>query len=92
MTRIVYVNGRYLPQRAATVHIEDRGYQFSDGVYEVENAEGVMWSISELEAFLKTQASGPESEMDLLYQKLVAMQGQPTLPDDFSMLQIKLVE
>ena len=35
MSRIAYVNGRYLPLRQATVHIEDRGYQFSDGVYEV---------------------------------------------------------
>jgi D-alanine transaminase len=35
MTRIAYVNGRYLPHRQARVHIEDRGYQFSDGVYEV---------------------------------------------------------
>jgi D-alanine transaminase len=33
--RIAYVNGRYLPQGQATVHIEDRGYQFGDGVYEV---------------------------------------------------------
>lgn len=35
MSRVAYVNGRYLPHAAATVHIEDRGYQFSDGVYEV---------------------------------------------------------
>lgn len=35
MSRIAYVNGRYVPHRAAQVHIEDRGYQFSDGVYEV---------------------------------------------------------
>ena len=35
MSRIAYVNGRYLPQADATVHIEDRGYQFADGVYEV---------------------------------------------------------
>ena len=35
MSRIAYVNGRYLPHRDASVHIEDRGYQFSDGVYEV---------------------------------------------------------
>jgi D-alanine transaminase len=33
--RIAYVNGRYVPHSAATVHIEDRGYQFADGVYEV---------------------------------------------------------
>lgn len=35
MSRIAYVNGRYLPMRDAAVNIEDRGYQFSDGVYEV---------------------------------------------------------
>jgi D-alanine transaminase len=35
MSRIAYVNGRYLPHSSAGVHIEDRGYQFADGVYEV---------------------------------------------------------
>jgi D-alanine transaminase len=35
MSRIAYVNGRYVAHRDAAVHIEDRGYQFSDGVYEV---------------------------------------------------------
>lgn len=35
MSRIAYVNGRYVPFAAARVHIEDRGYQFADGVYEV---------------------------------------------------------
>jgi len=35
MSRIAYVNGRYLPRRNAAVAIEDRGYQFADGVYEV---------------------------------------------------------
>jgi len=29
------VNGRYVPHRDASVHVEDRGYQFADGVYEV---------------------------------------------------------
>jgi D-alanine transaminase len=35
MSRIAYVNGRYLPQSEASVNVEDRGYQFADGVYEV---------------------------------------------------------
>tara|TARA_Y100000815_G_scaffold272098_1_gene300187 strand:+ start:15508 stop:16371 length:864 start_codon:yes stop_codon:yes gene_type:complete len=35
LSRIAYVNGRYRPHAQATVHIEDRGYQFADGVYEV---------------------------------------------------------
>jgi D-alanine transaminase len=40
LSRIAYVNGRYMPARHAMVHIEDRGYQFSDGVYEVCEARG----------------------------------------------------
>jgi D-alanine transaminase len=40
MSRIAYVNGRYLPHGEASVHIEDRGYQFADGVYEVIAAQG----------------------------------------------------
>ncbi|SFK28375.1 D-amino-acid transaminase [Methylocapsa palsarum] len=35
MSRIAYVNGRYVEGRHAMVHIDDRGYTFSDGVYEV---------------------------------------------------------
>jgi D-alanine transaminase len=35
MSRIAYVNGQYVPHIDASVHIEDRGYQFADGVYEV---------------------------------------------------------
>jgi D-alanine transaminase len=40
MSRIAYVNGRYLARREAAVDIEDRGYQFSDGVYEVCEVRG----------------------------------------------------
>ena len=40
MSRYAYVNGGYVRQGAARVHIEDRGYQFADGVYEV-------WSVHE---------------------------------------------
>ncbi len=35
MSRYAYVNGRYLPFRDAKIHVEDRGYQFGDSVYEV---------------------------------------------------------
>ena len=35
MPRVAYVNGRYIEHRRAAVHVEDRGYQFADGVYEV---------------------------------------------------------
>ena len=35
MSRVSYVNGRYYPHSKVSVHVEDRGYQFADGVYEV---------------------------------------------------------
>ncbi len=35
MSRIAYVNGRYVPHRLGRVHVEDRGFQFADAVYEV---------------------------------------------------------
>ncbi len=47
MPRIAYVNGRYVPHRDAAIHIEDRGYQFADGVYEVcEVARGNLMDVT----------------------------------------------
>jgi D-alanine transaminase len=40
MSRVAYVNGRYLPHKRASVHIEDRGFQFADAAYEVIAARG----------------------------------------------------
>jgi D-alanine transaminase len=39
MSRIAYVNGQYVLHGEAVVHVEDRGYQFADGVYEVINID-----------------------------------------------------
>jgi D-alanine transaminase len=35
MSRVAYVNGTYQPHGEASIHVEDRGFQFADGVYEV---------------------------------------------------------
>lgn len=40
MSRIAYVNGQYRDTRDASVNIEDRGYQFADGIYEVCEVRG----------------------------------------------------
>ncbi|WP_295559926.1 D-amino-acid transaminase [uncultured Hyphomicrobium sp.] len=40
MARVVYVNGRYLPYAEAGVHVEDRGFQFADSIYEVCEVKG----------------------------------------------------
>ncbi len=35
MSRVVFLNGEYKDYNSALTHVEDRGYQFADGVYEV---------------------------------------------------------
>jgi D-alanine transaminase len=40
MARVAYVNGRYVPVSALAIAIEDRGYQFADGIYEVVKVLG----------------------------------------------------
>ena len=40
MPEIAYVNGRFCPLEEAVVPVEDRGYQFADGVYEVIGTYG----------------------------------------------------
>ncbi len=35
MNRVSYLNGDFLPHEKCFVHIEDRGFQFADGAYEV---------------------------------------------------------
>jgi len=38
--KISYLNGKFLPHEQCLVHIEDRGFQFADGVYEVTLFKG----------------------------------------------------
>jgi D-alanine transaminase len=40
MSRIVYVNGDYLPEEEAKVSVFDRGFLMADGVYEVTSVLG----------------------------------------------------
>lgn len=47
MPRTAYVNGAYVPHSEAAIHVEDRGFQFADGVYEVcEVRRGVIVDLS----------------------------------------------
>lgn len=48
MSKIAYVNGSYVPQPYAAVNIEDRGYQFGDGIYEVVHLYGGKYVDEEL--------------------------------------------
>ena len=40
MSRIVYVNGEYVPEEDAKISVFDRGFLFADGVYEVTSVLG----------------------------------------------------
>ena len=40
MSRIVYVNGRFVPENEAHISVFDRGFLFGDGVYEVSSVLG----------------------------------------------------
>jgi len=62
--RIAYVDGRYVPHGSATVHIEDRGLQFADSVYEVYAvSEGRI--LDEAGHVTRLERSLSELEMDL---------------------------
>ncbi|MGO9545268.1 MAG: D-amino-acid transaminase [Rhodomicrobium sp.] len=62
MPRVVYVNGAYVPYADAAVHVEDRGFQFADGVYEVcEVRDGCL--IDERRHMLRLQRSLSELGM-----------------------------
>jgi D-alanine transaminase len=64
MSRIAYVNGRYVPQSQAAVNIEDRGYQFADGIYEVLYLHDGHF-IDEERHFARLQRSLAEIRMDM---------------------------
>jgi D-alanine transaminase len=67
MARIAYVNGRYRPLNEAAVAVEDRGYQFADGVYEVIKV-------------LRGRPRDLERHLDRLERSLAALDIAPPMP------------
>ncbi|MFA4938328.1 D-amino-acid transaminase [Brevundimonas sp.] len=61
MSRVAYVNGAYSAHGEAVVHIEDRGFQFADGVYEV-------WSVFD------SRLADFDGHMTRLHRSLNALQ------------------
>ena len=60
MPDIAYVNGRFGPLADAVVSIEDRGFQFGDGVYEViRTYRGQPFAIEEHLARSGAECAGP---------------------------------
>lgn len=66
MSRIAYVNGQYVPHGSAQIHVEDRGYQFADSVYEVcLVVDGKFWDIDGHLARLRRSLSELDIEMPM---------------------------
>ena len=43
---IVYLNGQYIPRERASIDVDDRGFLFADGIYEVIHSyEGHLFQI-----------------------------------------------
>jgi sigma-B regulation protein RsbU (phosphoserine phosphatase) len=62
-------------------------YLISDGVYEVDDAQGQMWGLDNLQTFLSTASGSDRTELDALYAALQQMHG-PVLEDDFSIVRL----
>jgi D-alanine transaminase len=83
MSRIVYVNGDYLPEEEARVSVFDRGFLFADGVYEVTSVlDGKLVDFdghaARLERSLgELEMANPVSRAELLdiHRALVAQNG-----------------
>ena len=79
MPRIAYVNGVYVPLAEAAVSIEDRGYQFADGVYEVA-------------AFLNGRLFDWDEHVARLRRSLAALSiAEPMAPRAFDLVARKLL-
>ena len=84
MPRLAYVNGRIAPLADAAVSIEDRGYQFADGVYEVcavlagklLDWPGHLERLARSRQALKIGAPMSDAALTLVARRLIAANGQ----------------
>jgi D-alanine transaminase len=80
MSRIVYVNGEYLPEEQGKISIFDRGFLFADGVYEVS-------------AVLRGRLVDNEAHLKRLHRSLGELNiPQPVSDDEIVAAQKTLVE
>ncbi len=64
-------------------------YLLSDGVYEVEDEKGEIWSLKELSQYLIMHQPANTAEMEELYRYLQERGQSKKLADDFSLLRIQ---
>ncbi len=80
MSRIVYVNGEYLPEEAAKISIFDRGFLFADAIYEVTSVldgkmldfEGHIRRMHRSLGELDIAAPCGDAELEAIHRELMA--------------------
>ncbi len=80
MPRYAYVDGRFVPHESAAVHVEDRGFQFADGVYEVVaivagrliDLDGHIDRLERSLAALDMAMPRPRKVLEMLMRELIA--------------------
>ena len=83
MSRIVYVNGAYLPEEEAKISVFDRGFLFADGVYEVTSVldgklidfAGHLQRLHRSLGELEMPAPAADAELEAIHRELVARNG-----------------
>ena len=77
---------RAWPAGEARISPGSRLYVFSDGAFEIFDAEGEQWQIENLRQIIKSGAASDVGEAQRLYQSVRAAARPGPLDDDFSML------
>ena len=80
MSRIVYVNGDFVPEEDAKISVFDRGFLFADGVYEVTSVldgklvdfPGHMTRLGRSLSELQMDTPVSEGEMETIHRRLIA--------------------
>ncbi|MBX7103886.1 MAG: SpoIIE family protein phosphatase [Gemmataceae bacterium] len=80
--------GTPFEERSITVGPWARLFLFSDGVFEIDCADGSMWKFPEFLEFLRPLGSADDL-MDQLYSHVRELRGGPVLNDDFSILEVR---
>lgn len=83
MSRIVYVNGTYVPEEEAKISVFDRGFLFADAVYEVTavldgrlvDFDGHMARLRRSLGALEMSAPVDEAALEAIHRELVARNG-----------------
>ena len=83
MSRIVYVNGSYLPEEEAKISVFDRGFLFADGVYEVTSVlegklvdfPGHLKRLHRSLDQLEMPAPASDAEIEAIHRELLARNG-----------------